>query len=689
MPAKAHYNFDNILYGAACYHEYMPSERLDKDIVLMKDCGLSVVRVGESTWALFEPQVASNGETFSVSSPDGRIEIKIIHAGKIYFSVQYDGAYLINQSPVSMTLSNGLTLGSTKPISTKTDRVSREIKTLWGSRNLIKDEFNEMTFDFKDNYSLVFRVFDNGIAYRWLTRMKGEITVIDEQVELHVNSPIKGWFNESRSYETIWNYGDIPEKYKEHDIFLPLLLTTQTNAKIGITESDVYDYPGLFLRKSNDVENHLHSSFERYPTKEVQGGFNNYILDVVERADYIAKVDGNREFPWRLFVISDQDVRFADCDLVYQLARPQANMDFSWVKPGKVVWEWWGDYVIEGVDFVTGINTPTYLSQIDFAATHQVPYIIVDWKWTDRDNLLVVNPDIDIRKIIDYGKQKGVGVILWCPSFTLFRQISEVLPEYGKWGVAGVKVDFFDRDDQKSNKMYEMIAREAARYKLLVDFHGCAKPTGLQRMYPNIVNFEAVFGNEVNKFSQQHATASHTAMIPFIRGLAGPFDFTPGGFRNLHSNEMVTKNTLPYVIGTRCHEMAYYVIYNEPLKMLSDATSTYSKEMECFKMINEIPTVWDDTKLLDGAIGEYIVSARRSGDTWYVGGITNESARSYSLNCSFLPDGQYEATVFADGANAFRIATDYKVIKQTVTSASHIDLKMANEGGFVVRLQRK
>ena len=637
---------------------------------------------------LFATQAyAANGETVSISSPDGRIEVKIIHAGRIYFSVQFDGSYLINQSPISMTLSNGLVLGTAQPASSRTGQVNSEIKTLWGSRNVIRDEYNELSFDFKENYSLLFRVYNTGVAYRWVTRMKGEITVMDEQVELHLNSEIKGWFNESGTYETVWKYNAIPEKYREQNIFLPLLLTTGTDAKIGITESDVYDYPGLFLRKSNDVENHLVSSFERYPTREVQGGFNNYIMAVTERAGYIAKVNGAREFPWRLFVVSDRDVAFADCDLVYQLARPQADMDFSWVRPGKVVWEWWGDYVIEGVDFVTGVNTPTYLSQIDFASAHKAPYIIVDWKWTDRDNLLVVSPDIDIRKIIDYGKQKGVGVILWCPSFTLYRQMDEVLPEFGRWGVAGIKADFFDRDDQKSNQMYEAIACEAAKHKLLVDFHGCAKPTGLQRKYPNIVNFEAVFGNEVNKFSAVHATASHTAMIPFIRGLAGPFDFTPGGFRNLHSDEMVTKNTLPYVIGTRCHEMAYYVIYNEPLKMLSDATTTYAKEMECFSMINGIPTVWDDTKVLDGAIGEYIVSARCSGDTWYVGGITSESARNYTLDCNFLSGGQYEATIFTDGANAHRVATDYRVVKQTVTSSSRLDLKMTGEGGFVVRLQ--
>ena len=630
---------------------------------------------------------AESRELVTVSSPDKRIEVKIVHAEKIYFSVQFDGVYLINQSPISMTLSNGLVLGGTPPATSKIKQIKQEIQPLWGSRKLIMDEYNELAFDFKEGYSLQFRIYNTGVAYRWLTRLKGEIIVMDEQVELHLVSEIKGWFNESRNYETVWSYAAIPEKYKENDIFLPLLLSTETPAKIGITESDVYDYPSLLLRKSNDVENHLISSFERYPTKEVKGGFNQYMMDVEERADYISKLNGNREFPWRLFVISDKDAVFADCDLVYQLARPQAEMDFSWVKTGKVVWDWWADYIIEGVDFVTGINTPTYLSQIDFAATHKVPYIIVDWKWTDRDNLFIVNPEVDIHRIIEYGKQKGVGIILWCPSFTLYRQMKDVLSMYGKWGVAGIKADFFNRDDQMANQMYEAIAHEAAKHKIIVDFHGCAKPTGLQRMYPNIVNFEAVFGNEVNKFSEVHASASHTAMIPFIRGLAGPFDFTPGGFRNRHADEMITKNTLPYVISTRSREMAYYVIYNEPLKMLSDATSTYNKDLECFLFINEVPTIWDETKVLDGAIGEYIVSARRSGNTWFVGGITNESPRNYTLDCSFLPPGTYEATIFADGANAHRVATDYKVTKQKINATSSIELKMATEGGFIIKLQ--
>ena len=630
---------------------------------------------------------AANNDVVSVTSPDGRIEVKTFHSGKIYFSVQFDGDYLIRQSPISMTLDNGLVLGDTKPLSNQTKAVSQTIKTLWGSRNEINDEYNELAYDFKNNYSLQFRVYNTGVAYRWVTRMKGEIIVTDEQVELHMASYIKGWFPEKLSYETVYNYAAVPDKYKEHDIYLPFLMTTETKAKIAVTESDVYDYPALHLRKSNDFEDHLISAFERYPAKEIQGGFNNYIMDVIERADYIAKVNGNREFPWRLLVISDKDETFADCDLPYQMARPQADMDFSWVKPGKVVWDWWHDYVIEGADFVTGINTPTYLKQIDFASAQGAAYIIVDWKWTDRDNLLVLNPDVDIEKIINYGKEKGVGVILWCPSFTVHRQAKEALSMFGQWGAAGIKADFFDRDDQKANAMYEAIASEAAKNKLLVDFHGCTKPTGLHRKYPNIINYEAVYGNEVNKFSDVYATASHKTMIPFIRGLAGPMDFTPGGFRNVHLSEMSTRNTLPYVVGTRSQEMALYVIYNEPLKMLSDATTTYAKEMECFKMINEIPTVWDDTKILNGAVGEYIVSARRSGDTWYVGGITNEEARNYTLDCNFLSAGLYEAVVFCDGANAHRVATDYKVTKQNINAASKLDLKMVTEGGFVVRLK--
>lgn len=625
-------------------------------------------------------------DIISVESPDGRIKVETFNSGKMYFSIQYDGQYLIKQSPISMTLGNGMILGAAKPQTHAIETVNQTLTPLWGSRKNISDHYNQLTYKFKDNYSLQFRVYNEGVAYRWITNIKGDITVQDEQVEIHMNSYIKGWFNKSRTYETLYEYAAVPEKYKEHDIYLPLLLTTQTPAKIAITESDVYDYPTLHLRKSNDYEDHLISSFERYPTKEEQGGYNNYILDVKERADYIAKVKGDRTFPWRLFVISNNDTRFADCDLVYQLARPQAEIDFSWVKPGKVVWEWWMDYVIEGVDFETGINTPTYLKQIDFASEQGAPYIIIDWKWTDRDNLLVVNPDIDIEKIIGYGKEKGVGVILWCPSFTLYRQVEQALPKFAQWGAAGVKVDFFDRDDQKANQMYETIAKAAAENKLIVDFHGCTKPTGLQRKYPNILNYEAIYGNEVNKFGEP-ITTTHTAMIPFIRGLAGPFDFTPGGFRNTHLNEMKIRNTLPFVVGTRCHEMALYVIYNEPLKMLSDATTTYAKEMECFKMINEIPTVWDETEIQDGKIGEYIISARKKGDIWYVGGITNEQARNYTLDCGFLSDGKYNATIFADGVNAAKVATDYKKTHQTIDKTSKLDLKMVGEGGFVIKIE--
>jgi alpha-glucosidase len=383
-------------------------------------------------------------------------------------------------------------------------------------------------------------------------------------------------------------------------------------------------------------------------------------------------------------IISDDDRTFADCDLVYKLARPLQLKDAQWVKPGKVAWDWWHDYALTGVNFNAGINTPTYLYHIDFAAKYGIEYIIVDWKWTDKDDLTLVNPDVDIKKIISYAKSKGVGVVLWCPGYTLHRQLNKALDLFAAWGAAGVKADFFERDDQLCIRMYEDMAKATAARKMLIDFHGATKPTGLSRAYPNAINYEGVAGNEWNKL-RDIITPEHKAILPFTRSLAGPVDYTPGGMRNVLSGYSVTQ-TLPYVRGTRCNEMALYVLYNEPLKMFCDAPTVYEKEPQVIQFLSAIPTTWDETKVLSASIGEYLVTARRTGNTWYIGAITDGQKRSLDVSCSFLKNGNYQAEIFADGDNSDRIGTDYKIEKKSLSQASMLHLSLNGGGGAVIKI---
>ena len=512
-----------------------------------------------------------------------------------------------------------------------------------------------------------------------------------EEVAFRFDFGVSAWMLDGQSYETNYIYRplDVEEITNFNNsmskIYLPLVVQPTPAVKMAITEAGVYDYPSLFLDCGNDFENFLLGTFEPYTLTTKTGGFSNYSQVADETADYIAIVDGEREFPWRLLVISDDDRTFTDCDLVYQLSKPCALEDTDWIQPGKVAWEWWHDYAVENENFVGGVNTQTYLYHIDFAAQYGLEYILIDWLWTDKYDLTLFNPDVDLQKITDYAAANGVKVIVWCPGHTLYRQLDTALDLFASYGVAGVKADFFGREDQTCNAMYEDIAQATAERKMLIDFHGCAKPTGLSRTYPNVINYEAAAGNEWNKLSPDRVTVRHRVLLPFIRSLQGPMDFTPGGMRNVQSGHTL-RYTLPMVHGSRSGEMALFVLYNEPLKMLCDAPSAYEREPDIIEFIADIPTVWDETQTLQAEFGEYLIQARQTGETWYVAGLNGETSKTAVIDFGFLGDGEYTATIFKDGPNSHRIGTDYLFETVEVTNESSLEVKMVRGGGFVVEI---
>jgi alpha-glucosidase len=386
-------------------------------------------------------------------------------------------------------------------------------------------------------------------------------------------------------------------------------------------------------------------------------------------------------------VVAADDAVLADCNLVYQLSKPSVIGNAEWIKPGKVAWDWWHDYVVKGQSFKGGVNTNTYLHYIDFAAKNGLEYIIVDWLWTDKHDLTLPNTDVDIKKVIAYGKERKVDVILWCPGHTLYRQLGKALDFFKSIGAAGIKADFFGREDQTGISMYEEIAAAAAKRQLLVDFHGCTKPTGLSRTYPNVINYEAVLGNEYNKLKVEgQCTVDHKVMLAFTRALQGPMDFTPGGMRNAHPSNYSVFFNQPMVLGTRANEMALFVLYNEPLKMLCDAPSSYETEPEVLNFIKGIPTTWDESRVLHASFGEYVVIARRKGNDWYVAGITNSKARELEITFDFLGDGNYRIDMMLDGANADPVATDYFLGSKIVRKGHREQVKMVRGGGFLISL---
>jgi alpha-glucosidase len=468
--------------------------------------------------------------------------------------------------------------------------------------------------------------------------------------------------------------------------YLPVLIDNPRGPKMIITEADLIDYPGMYLLGSDDGQPKLQAIFPPYPLEEEQ--VRDRTLRVTKGANYIARTSGQREFPWRVIGLARRDGDLIESDLVYRLARPTQLKDTSWIKPGKVAWDWWNALNVYGVDFRAGINTETYLYYIDFASKHGIEYVILDEGWSDPADLFKINPDLDLEKIIKAAREKKVGLILWCVWLTLDRQLKPALDLFSRWGIAGIKVDFMDRDDQKMVNFYEKIAREAASRKLIVDFHGAYKPTGLRRAYPNVLTREGVLGLEYSKWSDR-VTPEHDLLVPFIRMYAGPMDYTPGAMLNAGQKHFRPVFDQPMSQGTRCHQLAMYVVYESPLQMLCDSPSNYLREPQCLEFLSAVPTVWDETIVLDARVGDYVIVARKYGEDWYLGAMTDWEPREFEIKLDFLGEGEYEALIYEDGVNADRYASDYRFSRRVVRASDSLKIKMAAGGGLAARFRRQ
>jgi len=447
----------------------------------------------------------------------------------------------------------------------------------------------------------------------------------------------------------------------------------------------------MYLTPDKQTPHTLRGLFARVPAAVEQGGHNMLQMRVTEREEYIAKTEGSRSFPWRVCVVADNDASLAASDMVYRLAAPPRLADTSWIKPGKVAWDWWNDWNIYGVDFKSGINNDTYKYYIDFASEHGIEYVILDEGWAVnlQADLMQVIPEIDIPELVAYGRERGVGIILWAGYHAFDRDMEDVCRHYAAMGVKGFKVDFMDRDDQELVDFIYRAAETASRYKLLLDFHGMYKPTGLNRTWPNVLNFEGVHGLEQLKWSPESVDmVTYDVTIPFIRMAAGPMDYTQGAMRNAARGSYRPVNSEPMSQGTRCRQLALYVVFNSPINMLCDSPTEYMREPESLQFIASIPTVWDETVPLSGRVGEHLALARRSGSDWYIGGITGWESRDMTVDLSFLPAGQYEMTLFRDGTNAHRKGTDYRKETSTVASGETISLHLAPGGGFAAKLRK-
>ncbi|WP_426324598.1 glycoside hydrolase family 97 protein [Pedobacter sp. R-06] len=636
-----------------------------------------------------------NAQILHLKSPNGKIDLALETGAKISWSVKHENTAVIVPSTISLRLGNGVVLGNNaKIINTKKSSVNTVINTPVYKKKSVVDEYNQLTVNFKGDFGLILRAYNDGVAYRFFTKKKGEITIESEEANFNFDKDHKAFIPYVRdlrennlyisAFESTYDEIRLSKFVKDSLAISPLLVDLGNGKKAAIVEAELVDYPGMFLTKGKQEQHGLSGTFAHYPKAERLGGFNKMNYMVSDREAYIAKTSGTRNFPWRAVIISEHDKDLLNNDMVQKLSTPSQIADINWIKPGKVAWDWWNDWNISGVDFKAGINTETYKYYIDFASRNHIDYVVLDEGWSEETDLLKISPNMNVKELISYGKQRNVGIMLWASWYAINRDLDGTFTQYSRMGIKGFKIDFIDRDDQKMVSSVYNIARKAANYKLLIDYHGVYKPTGIQRTYPNVVNFEGVKGLENAKWTPNDDMPHYETTIPFIRMLAGPMDYTPGAMRNATKADFRPSNSMPMSQGTRCHQLGMYVVYEAPLQMMADSPTAYMKEQESTSFISKIPTTFDETIALDGKVGEYVTVARKKENKWYIGGLSNWSARTTTIDLSFLGKGKYSAELFKDGVNANKDATDYKREIVKVTSADKLTIHMANGGGFAI-----
>ncbi len=639
--------------------------------------------------------MTATARDFSLTSPDGTVKAMV--NDKLQYMVTIDETDVFSGS-ASLTLDNGTVID--RASSPKTKNVDAVVASPFYRNSSITDCYNQLVLSAGKDWKIEFRAYNDGLAYRWIYTGKKALNVADEGVEYTFSTdapttlsyvvPNGGsdldaqFFN---SFENLYTTAPLSGLDSKRMAFLPVVVELLDGVKVLFVESDQSCYPGMYLLASNGKG--FEGVFARRPTAERIGGYINIQKIVTEREDYIAHIDGARTLPWRIAIIGRRDTDLANSQLVYQLGAPSQIEDTSWIKPGKVAWDWWNNWNLKGVDFEAGVNQLTYQYYIDFAARNGIEYIIMDdgWSVPGCGELFSVVPQIDMPALAKYADDRGVGIILWAGFVPFEKDLEAVCEHYAKMGIKGFKVDFFDRNDQAVEEFIDRAAATAAKYNMVLDLHGYHIPAGLNRKWPNILNTEGVNGLERMKGCDiSMDQMAYDTFIPFIRQAGGPMDYTQGAMLNGTRETYRKSYSLPMSQGTRCHQLGLYAALDSPLNMLCDSPSNYEAEQECTDFIAGIPTVWDETKVLDGQMGQYCVTARRKCDEWYIGGITNWTSRDITVDLSFLPEGHYSATWYIDGRNAHRNAADYKLVEENAGPSKTIHLA---PGGFAAKLTKK
>ncbi len=638
---------------------------------------------------------------YTVSSPNGQLTAKIAVGKSITYSLQAGDVALVAPSAIAMKTDRG-TWGEGSALRRATTSAHKgTIKAFAYKRATVADDYNQLLLQFKDGFALIFRLYDEGMAYRFASTQKRAVTIVDEQAEINFAKDWKAYIPYVRdkgdredqlhnSFENGYTYTQLSQLKPTQLIFSPLIVEADGGRRLCVAESDVENYPGQFWIGDGKTAS-IKGVSAPYPSGIKIGGYRKLEQLPTGRENFLVKSRPQQAFPWRIIAYATADGQLLDNDMVYRLASPSRVSDTSWIRPGKVAWDWWNDWGIYKVDFRAGINTQTYKYYIDFASRHGIEYILLDEGWATirKNDLFSIVPAINMKEIVDYGKEKGVGVILWAGYYPFDKDMERVCKYYSEMGVKGFKVDFINSDDARIVDFHYRAAAMTAKYHLLIDFHGTYKPTGLNRTYPNVVNFEGVNGQEQTKWCtmQEYDQPTYDVTVPFARMFAGPMDYTQGAMINSTPKSYAPSNSRPMSQGTRTHQLAEYIVFLSPLNMLCDSPTHYEQEPECTQFIVGVPTVWDESIALKSEIGQYVAVARRKGNRWYVGALTNWTPRDLTLDLSPLRVGGRKADAFYDGINADRTAEDYRREQITIPQDGQLRVHLAPGGGFAMAVE--
>lgn len=645
--------------------------------------------------------VAVDAKQYELTSPSGMLKVTLDVGDAVSYSLSVDGKVVMDDCALSMTLADGRVLGLSPKVSkVRRNSVTETITAPMYRQSSFETSYNALDVRFSGGWALEFRAYEDGVAYRFRTDFKDAFDVKDEQVEFRFAEDydlIIPYSDKRRdkfasSFESQYTFHKVSEKpVADRFAFTPVLVDIEDKGFLLLMEADLIDYPGMFIEQNAEADG-LNAVFPKARLTQVETMSGS--LNAGERKDVIASgMSAKGTFPWRIVGYAADDKGLPVNNMVYQLSTPCKIDDVSWIKPGKSTWDWWNGCKLYGVDFRAGNNTETYMYHIDFASKYGIEYVMIDDGWYSFREKDMLNPraNLNLPKLCEYAEEKGVKIILWAVGHTLVKDADKICEHYAKMGVAGFKVDFFESQDQEVVKDLYTLAEVTAKYNLLIDMHGVYKPTGLSRTWPNVINYEGVYGLEQMKWTDKDKADMplNDVLIPYIRMASGPLDYTPGAMINAAKRDYRSIDHMGMSQGTRAHQIALYVVFDAPLTMLCDTPSSYIREDECTRFISAIPTACDRSVVLDGKVGESIVMGRQKDGAWYVGGLTSWEPRDLVLDCGFLGEGEWTAEIIRDGVNSDRHGSDYKKETLDVTASSSLPFHMAPGGGFAIIFKKK